>query len=62
MACQTNRRRFHVLQDGKPSDVVAIGTFYFDAGEGSGMERRYGVLALDGDGNRSATVLATPTG
>ena len=48
-----------VLRDGKPLDIVAIGTFYFDAGEGSGMDRRYEVRALDGDGNQSATVLAT---
>ncbi len=62
MAFQTNRRRFHVLQDGKPLDVVAIGTFYFDAGEGAGLERRYEVLAMDGDGNRSPAVLATRAG
>ena len=48
-----------VLRDGKPLDTVAIGTFYFDAGEGSGIDRRYEVLAMDGDGNQSATALAT---
>ncbi len=47
-----------VLRDGKLLDHVGIGTFYFDATEGSGLEHRYEVLAIDGDGNRSSAVVA----
>lgn len=41
------------MRDGALLDHVAIGTFHFDASEGSGLEHRYEVVAVDGDGNRS---------
>jgi len=43
---------YQVLRDGKPADHVAAGEFYFDAG--AGLNSRYEVVAIDGDGNRSA--------
>jgi hypothetical protein len=43
-----------VMRDGTLLDHVGIGTFYFDTTEGAGLERRYEVVAVDGDGNRSS--------
>lgn len=43
-----------VIRDGTPLDHVGIGTFYFDTTEGSGLDRHYEVVAVDGDGNRSS--------
>ena len=43
---------YQVLRDGKPADHVAAGEFWFDAG--AGLISRYEVVAIDGDGNRSA--------
>jgi len=48
---------YRVLRDGQPLDRVGIGTFYFDAG--AGLNHRYEILAVDGDGNRSGLVTAT---
>ena len=47
-----------VRRDGHDVDYVAIGTFYFDTGGGSGIDHRYEVLSVDGDGNRSSVVTA----
>ena len=49
---------YEVIRDGRLLDYVGIGTFYFDASSGSGMDRRYEVVAIDGDGNRSAGTVA----
>lgn len=51
---------YQVLRDAKPLDYVAIGTFYFDASTDSGLDRRYEIVAIDGDDNRSPVVAATP--
>jgi hypothetical protein len=48
---------YRVLRDGQPLDRVGIGTFYFDAG--AGLDHRYEIMAVDGDGNRSGLVAAT---
>ncbi len=50
---------YHVWRDGKLLDHVAIGTFYFDFSNEAGLDRRYEIVAVDGDGNRSAAVTAT---
>lgn len=44
---------YEVLRDGKMLNRVSIGTFYFDAADGSGLDHRYEIVAVDGDGNRS---------
>jgi hypothetical protein len=49
---------YRVWRDGEFLDHVAIGAFYFDAGAGSSLTRRYEIVAVDGDGNRSAAVVA----
>ncbi|MGO9239305.1 MAG: hypothetical protein ACLQBJ_00725 [Bryobacteraceae bacterium] len=49
---------YEVMRDGRLLDHVGIGTFYFDASPGAGLDRRYDVLAIDGDGNRSGSVAA----
>lgn len=49
---------YQVLRDGKPLDRVGIGTFYFDTTPGADLERRYTIVAVDGDSNRSAATLA----
>jgi len=49
---------YGVMRDGRLLDHVAIGTFYFDASPGAGLDRRYEVVAIDGDGNRSGSVTA----
>lgn len=42
---------YEVLRDGKLTDYVAIGTFYFDPG--ARLDHRYEIRAVDGDGNVS---------
>lgn len=42
---------YEVLRDGKRVGYVAIGTFYFDPG--ASLDRRYEIVAVDGDGNIS---------
>ncbi len=49
---------YRVLRDGELLDHVAIGTFYFDASAGSSLTRRYEIVAVNGDGNCSAAVVA----
>ncbi|MGD0579845.1 MAG: hypothetical protein ABSC08_13055, partial [Bryobacteraceae bacterium] len=49
---------YEVIRDGRLLDRVGIGTFYFDASPGSGLDRRYEVVAIDGDGNRSGSAVA----
>ena len=49
---------YDVLREGRWLDHVGIGTFYFDASPGAGHDRRYEVVAVDGDGNRSGSVVA----
>jgi hypothetical protein len=43
-----------VYRDGKLLDHVAIGTFYFDFSKDGGLNHRYEVASVDGDGNISA--------
>lgn len=50
---------YRVWRDGKLLDHVAIGTFYFDFSHEAGLDHRYDVVAVDGDGNLSAVVAAT---
>jgi len=50
---------YEVLRDGKLLDRVNIGTFYFDAAADASLDRGYEIVAVDGDGNRSAAVAAT---
>ncbi|MGA3334546.1 MAG: hypothetical protein ABSC62_10335 [Terracidiphilus sp.] len=45
-----------ILKDGAMADRVAIGTFYF--APGASLETRYEIVAVDGDGNRSAATAA----
>ena len=45
-----------VLKDGEIAERVAIGTFYFDPG--ASRDTRYEIVAVDGDGNRSAATTA----
>ena len=49
---------YEVIRDGRLLDHVGIGTFYFDASPGAGLDRRYEVVAIDGDGNRSGSAVA----
>jgi hypothetical protein len=49
---------YEVIRDGRLLDQVGIGTFYFDTSPGSGLDRRYEVVAIDGDGNRSGSAVA----
>jgi hypothetical protein len=51
---------YEVSRDGKPFDFVATGTFYFDVAPGSGPDRRYEIVTVDADGNRSPAVTAAP--
>ncbi len=44
---------YQVLRDGKLLDRVGIGTFYFDASADAGLDRRYEIVAVDADANRS---------
>ncbi len=50
--------RYQVMRDGKPLEDVAIGAFFFDASPGSSLDRRYEIVAVDADGNRSPAALA----
>ena len=43
------------VRDGKLIDHAAIGTFYFDPG--ASLDRRYEIVAVDGDGNRSTSAV-----
>ena len=47
-----------VLRDGQFLQRVGNGTFYFDAGRGSALDHRYGILAVKRDVNHSAAVEA----
>ncbi|MGD0743745.1 MAG: hypothetical protein ABSA45_01185 [Verrucomicrobiota bacterium] len=47
---------YRILKDGEMADRVAIGTFYFDPG--APLDTRYQIVAVDGDGNRSAATTA----
>ena len=50
---------YQVYRDGEPIAKVAKGTFYFDWSTGAaGVQRRYEVQAVDGDGNSSGRVEA----
>jgi hypothetical protein len=49
---------YEVIRDGRLLDHVGIGTFYFDASPGAGLDRPYEVVAIDGDGNRSGSTVA----
>jgi len=49
---------YEVIRDGRFLDYVGIGTFYFDTSASSGLDRRYEVVAIDGDGNRSDSATA----
>ena len=49
---------YEVSRDGRLLDYVGIGMFYFDASSGAGLNQRYEVVAIDGDGNRSSSALA----
>jgi hypothetical protein len=49
---------YEILRDGKLFDFAATGTFCFDASAGSGVDRRYEIVAVDGDGNCSRGVVA----
>ncbi len=51
---------YEVRKDGKLIAKAAKGTFFFDhsAGARSGIDLSYDVVAVDGDGNRSASVSA----
>jgi len=54
--------RYEVLRDGKRIDDVGIGTFYFDVSDGAGIDHRYEVIAVDGDGNRGPANVALSRG
>ncbi|MHB9032144.1 MAG: alpha-galactosidase [Anaerolineae bacterium] len=45
---------YEIWRNGKQIDFVAIGTFYFDCQDGWAVDASYQVVAVDGDGNRSA--------
>ena len=49
---------YEVMRDGRLLDHVGIGTFYFDASPGAGLDRRYEVVAIDGDGIQSGSAVA----
>ncbi|MCE5257546.1 MAG: alpha-galactosidase, partial [Chloroflexi bacterium] len=45
---------YEVWRNGTQIDFVAIGTFYFDCQAGCSADATYCIVAVDGDGNRSA--------
>jgi hypothetical protein len=49
-----------VYRNGRLLDHVAIGTFYFDFSQEGGLDDRYEVASVDGDGNLSARAAASP--